>query len=114
MTKFGLWVVDARPGSTPRNIASRVYIPNKGAATWTPDGKGVVAVTDDPDTGDPVCIFPVDGGPAKCLDGLGTRNNRDPQLRVLGGQWRLVYTSQTQEGRDKATWMEMYIYDIPR
>ncbi|MBN94043.1 MAG: hypothetical protein CL928_08210 [Deltaproteobacteria bacterium] len=114
VTKFGLWVVDVRPGSTPRNIANRVHIPSKGAASWTPDGRGVIAAKDDPDSGDPICIYPVDGGPAKCLDALGTLNNRDPQLRVLDGQWRLLYTSQTKVGEDEATWMELYVYDIPR
>ncbi|MBJ96109.1 MAG: hypothetical protein CMP23_16725 [Rickettsiales bacterium] len=113
VTRFGLWVTDARPGSTPRNIAPNVHLPSKGAASWTPDGRAVVAVKDDPNAGDPVCIFPVDGGAAQCLD-LGTRNNRDPELQLIDGSWRLVYTAQDKVSESKATWREMYVADLPR
>jgi len=113
VTRFGLWVTDARPGSTPRNIASKVYLPSKGTASWTPDGRAVVAVADDPEAGDPVCIFPVDGGAAQCLD-LGTRNNRDPELQLIDGSWRLIYTAQDKVSESEATWREMYVADLPR
>ena len=113
VTRFGLWVTDARPGSTPRNIAQKVYLPTKGAASWTPDGRAVVAVSDDPEAGDPICIFPVDGGAAQCLD-LGTRNNRDPQVQLIDGSWRLIYTAQDKVAEAKATWREMYMADLPR
>ena len=113
-TTFGLWVTDARPGGTPRNIGAKVRLPSKGAAWWTPDGKGVIAVKDDPDGGDPICIFPVDGGKPNCLLGTGTRNNRDPMLQVLDGQWRLVFTAQAAGQGTDNTWQEMYIYDVPR
>lgn len=113
VTRFGLWVTDARPGSTPRNIASQVYLPSKGAASWTPDGRAVIAVKDDPAAGDPICIFPVDGGAAQCLD-LGTRNNRDPELQLLDGSWRLIYTAQDKVSESAATWREMYVADLPR
>jgi Tol biopolymer transport system component len=113
VTKFGLWVTDARPGGTPQNIGALVKLPTKGAAHWTPDGKGVVAVMDDPDRGDPVCIFPVDGGDPNCLE-TGTSVNRDPFLIVMEGTWRVIYTAQQAEGRDKAQWQQLYVYDIPR
>jgi hypothetical protein len=45
---------------------------------------------------------------------MGTRNNRDPQLLEIDGQWRLVYTAQVSRGESKATWQEIYVYDIPR
>ena len=112
-TKFGLWVTDSRPGSTPQNIGASVKIPSKGAAHWTPDGKGVIAVLDDPDKGDPICIFPVDGGSPNCLK-TGTRVNRDPFLQVTDGQWRVIYTAQQRDGEKEATWLELYVYDIPR
>lgn len=113
-TRFGLWVTDARSGGTPRNIAGSAILPSKGCAPWTPDGKGVIAAMDNPDQGDPVCIFPVDGGTPNCLSGMGTRNNRDPQLVVVDGQWRLLYTAQVSRGESEATWQEIYVYDIPR
>ena len=112
-TKFGLWVTPARPGGSPRNIGARVLLPTKGGASWTPDGKGVVAVLDDPDKGDPVCIFPVDGGSPNCL-ATKTRVNRDPQLRVIDGTWRLLFVAQAQEGDNDNKWRELYAYDIPR
>ena len=113
-TKFGLWVTDARAGGAPRNIAAEALLPSKGCASWTPDGKGVVAVKDSPDEGDPVCIFPVDGGTPNCLTSAGTRNNRDPQLVEVDGQWRVVFTAQVSGGDKEATWQEIYVYDIPR
>ncbi|MCP4870599.1 MAG: hypothetical protein GY898_18000 [Proteobacteria bacterium] len=113
VTKFGLWVTDARPGGTPRNVGAAVKIPTKGAAHWTPDGKGIVAVLDDADKGDPVCIFPVDGGAPNCLD-TGTRVNRDPFLIVQDSSWKVVYTAQQTTGADLAEWQELYVYDIPR
>jgi Tol biopolymer transport system component len=113
-TSFGLWVTDARPGGTPRQIGPKVRLPSKGAAYWTPDGKGVIAVKDSPDEGDPICIFPVDGGSANCLLGAGTRNNRDPQLRVVGSTWKLLYTAQQASSSSEGTWQQMYAYDIPR
>jgi Tol biopolymer transport system component len=112
VTRFGLWVTDARPGSTPRNIAPQVYLPSKGGASWTPDGRALVAVANDPEAGDPVCVYPVDGGSAQCLS-LGTRNNRDPQLQLIDGSWRLVYTAQDKESDSSATWREMYVADLP-
>ncbi len=111
--QFGLWVTDSRPGSSPRNIGSAVRLPSKGSAQWTPDGKGVIAVMDDPDAGDPICIFPVDGGSPNCLD-TGTRVNRDPMLAVVEGQWRLIYAAQQVEGQAEAKWMSLFVYDIPR
>ncbi len=113
VTEFGLWVTDSRPGGSPRNIAPKVKVPSKGGPQWTPDGKGVVAVLDDPDRGDPICIFPVDGGSATCLD-TGTKVNRDPFLAVVGGAWRLIFTAQQREGEDESIWQEMYVFDIPR
>ena len=113
-TKFGLWVTDARAGGTPRNIAKGTLLPSKGCASWTPDGKGVVAVKDSPDEGDPICIFPVDGGSPNCLTNLGTRNNRDPKLMEIDGVWRLVYTAQVGSEGAEATWQQIYVYDIPR
>lgn len=113
-TSFGLWVTDARPGGTPRQIGQKVRLPSKGAAYWTPDGKGIIAVKDNPGEGDPICLFPVDGGSPNCLLGTGTRNNRDPQLTVQGSTWRLLYTAQSAAGSNENTWQEMYTYDIPR
>lgn len=112
VSEFGLWVTDSRPGGTPRNIAPKVQLPSKGAAFWTPDGKGVVAVMNDPDAGDPVCIFPVDGGSANCLD-TGTRVNRDPMVLVHDGQWWMVFTAQQQVGADEAAWKELFVYEVP-
>ncbi len=112
VTEFGLWVTDSRPGGTPRNIAPKAKLPSKGGAMWTPDGKGVIAVQDNPDTGDPVCIFPVDGGSPNCLQ-TGTRVNRDPQLLVIDGQWRLLFTAQQQEGQSESEWQELYVYSVP-
>jgi len=111
--KFGLWVVDAKPGGTPQNVGAAVKIPAKGAAHWTPDGKGIVAVMDDGEQGDPVCIFPVDGGSPTCLK-TGTRVNRDPFLSVQDGKWRVVFTAQQADGSVAAKWQELYVYEIPR
>ena len=112
VTEFGLWVTDSRPGGTPRNIAPKVWLPSKGAAYWTPDGKGVIAVKNDADAGDPICIFPVDGASPNCLD-TDTRVNRDPMVLVHDGQWKMLFTAQQQEGMDKAAWKELYVYEIP-
>ncbi len=112
VTEFGLWVTDSRPGGTPRNIAPKAYLPSKGSAYWTPDGKGVIAVKNDPDGGDPICIFPVDGGSPNCL-ATGTRVNRDPMLLVIESQWRLLYTAQQAEGLDEAEWKQLYVYEVP-
>ena len=68
---------------------------------------------DDPDQGDPLCIFPIDGGSPRCL-ATGTRNNRDPQLRVIESQWKVLYTAQAASGDSDSSWQEMYIYDVPR
>lgn len=111
--EWGLWVTTSQPGGTPRNIGAKVGLPSKGGASWTPDGKGVVAVLDSPDRGDPVCIFPVDGGEPNCL-ATGTRVNRDPQLRVIDGQWRLVFTAQQKVGDNNSDWQEIYTFDVPR
>ena len=113
VTRFGLWVVDARPGSTPRNIGANVRVPTKGACSWTPDGEGVIAVLDSPDQGDPIAIFPIDGGAPRIL-GTGTVNNWDPRLLVVDGQWRLYFTSQGLEAKDEKTWQTLWVYDIPR
>lgn len=112
-TEWGLWVTSSQAGGTPRAIAPKVLLPTKGAASWTPDGKGVVAVLDNPDRGDPICIFPVDGGDPNCLS-TGTRVNRDPALRVVDGTWRLVFTAQQKAGDNDSAWHELFTYDIPR
>lgn len=112
-TQFSLWVTDARQGGNPRKIGDRVVLPSKGAASWTPDGKAVVAVMDDPDKGDPLCIFPVDGGSPRCPS-TGTRNNRDPVLKLIEGQWRILFTAQTGVGDADSTWQELYAFDVPR
>ena len=110
---FGLWVTASRPGGSPRNIGVKVLIPAKGGASWTPDGKGIVAVLNDPDRGDPVCIFSVDGGSPNCLK-TGTRVNRDPQLKEFDAKWRLIFVAQEQEGQDEAKWRQLFVYDVPR
>ncbi len=112
-TSFGLWVVDARPGGTPRSIGPKVRVPTKGACSWTPDGKAVIAVLDDPDAGDPIGVFPIDGGPVRIL-ATGTVNNWDPRLVVRDGQWRLYFTSQGLDAADDKVWQTLWVYDIPR
>ena len=100
------------PYGDPRyyDIRPTIAIPKKDG----PDGKGVIAVKDNADEGDPICIFPVDGGSPNCLLGAGTRNNRDPQLTMQGSTWRLFYTAQQASGSNENTWQQMYTYDIPR
>jgi Tol biopolymer transport system component len=98
VAEFGLWVTDARPGSTPLNLATRVRLPTKGPAVWTPDGKHVIAVIADPDTRDCVALIPVDGSGPRCLD-LGTDVNLDPQLVIVDGAWVLAWTSLRRSGR---------------
>lgn len=112
VTDFGLWVTDARPGGTLQNLAPSVHLPSKGNAYWTPDGKGIIAVKNDPATGDPVCIFPVDGAAPTCLV-TGTRVNRDPSLLVVDGQWRLLFTAQQRIGDNESDWKELYVFEIP-
>ena len=111
--RFGLWVTDARPGSTPRNIGPSVRIPTKGACSWTPDGKGVIAVIDDPDRGDPIAIFPIDGGAPRLL-ATGTTGNREPVLQVVDDRWRLFFTSEGFETAGEHTWQKLFAWDIPR
>jgi Tol biopolymer transport system component len=113
VSEWGLWVTDSRAGGTPRNIGPLVHLPSKGAAQWTPDGKGVIAVANAPDQGDPLCIYPVDGGSPNCLTGVGTRVNRDPDFRVIDGAWKLLYTAQQRLGDNESTWHELYVYDVP-
>lgn len=110
---FSIWVTPSQPGGNTSKIGKKVRLPSKGGAAWTPDGKGLIGVKNDADAGDPLCIFPIDGGTPNCLD-TGTRNNRDPDLRVVDGQWRLIYTAQDAAGDENKTWLKMYVYDIPR
>ena len=110
--KFGLWVVDATPGSSPRNIGPNIRVPSKGAPSWTPDGRGVIAVIDDREKRDPIAIFPIDGGPPRILK-TGTVNNRDPRLVVVDGQWRVVFTSQGAESQGAKSWYGLFVYDVP-
>jgi Tol biopolymer transport system component len=110
---FSLWVTPSQPGGNTSKIGKKVRLPSKGGAAWTPDGKGLIAVKNDADAGDPLCIFPIDGGAPNCL-ATGTRNNRDPDLQVVDGQWRLIYTAQDAAGDENKTWLKMYVYDIPR
>jgi Tol biopolymer transport system component len=110
---FSLWITPAQPGGSPSKIGKLVRLPSKGGAAWTPDGKGLVAVKNDADAGDPLCIYPIDGGAPTCL-ATGTKNNRDPQLREIDGSWRLLYTAQDAAGDTEKTWKKMYVYDIPR
>lgn len=112
-SEWGLWVTSSQPGGTPKAIAAKVLLPTKGSASWTPDGKGVVAVLDNPDRGDPICIFPVDGGDANCLS-TSTRVNRDPTLRLVDGVWRLVFTAQQRSGDNDSAWHELFTFDIAR
>ena len=84
--EFSLWVTDARPGSTARKIGDKVKLPSKGAPSWTPDGKGVIAVVDDPDQSDPIAIFPVDGqrqAPLSPVDGKPARRLTRTQVEAL-------------------------------
>jgi Tol biopolymer transport system component len=113
VTQWGLWVMDARPGSTPKRVGPLVSLPSKGTAPWTPDGKGLIAAVDDPDAGDPIAVIPVDGGAQRNL-ATGTFNNRDPNLFVQDGTWRIVFTSQGLDSKAEKTWQKLFVYDIPR
>jgi len=108
--EFGLWTTDSRPGGSPRLIAPRVKVPSKGAARWTPDGKYVLAVLDDPDQGDPVCFFPVDGGGARCL--AGARTVRDPFLTVHEDRWLVIATAQQMAGEDPLLWQTLVVFEL--
>ncbi|MCO4769632.1 MAG: PD40 domain-containing protein [Deltaproteobacteria bacterium] len=110
--RFGLWVVEAKPGSTARNIGRSVRIPSRGALSWTPDGRGLIGVIDAPEQGDPIAIFPIDGGPPRIVS-TGTVRNRDPRLHVVDDAWRLLFTSQEAVASDR-DWHRMFVYDIPR
>lgn len=111
--RWSLWVVDARAGATPQQIAPHVRLPSSGAASWTPDGKAVVAVLADDPNADPLALVPVDGGPPQLLR-TRTRLNRDPELTVIDGQWLLYFTAFPGGEEPLSGFRRIFVYDIPR
>ncbi len=92
--RFDLYVLT--PGGTPSRVATGVVMNARGPA-WTPDGKHVVYVRDDPDNFDPVWAVPATDPSRARMVPTGTVGNGD--IDVVKGPDGRAWLAVTAQGR---------------
>ncbi len=110
---FDLYVVDLA-GGVPRRVASTVVPNERRGPPWTPDGREVLAVLDDPNAGDPLVRVDVASGRATIVD-TGTVNNAEPSVAaaLVDGRIRVVFVAQGRRGDQKQGWRRVWRVDLP-
>jgi len=112
-TRFDLYLVAAEAGRRPVRIAENVIPNERRGPAWSPDGRFVVAVLDDPNAGDPVVLVEVDRQGVRVLD-TGTVNNAEPAIvkDPRTGKWRVVFVSQGKKASDSHAWRRIWLLDL--
>jgi len=113
-SRFDAYVVQAS-GGKPFVVASDVLPSERRGPTWSPDGKELILVKNDPNQGDPLVRVAV-ASQQSTLIPTGTVNNAEPTVVVdeAAGTWQLAFVSQGLAGSDQNSWRGVWTYDLPR
>ena len=87
---------------------------------WAPDGRYLLAITDDKEADYPFVVAPVDGSRKQAMLPISVGNNRDPSLRLIANedaeaprQLRLAWVAPDPERkRGDATWNVVYVAEF--
>ncbi|MCP4867521.1 MAG: hypothetical protein GY898_02240 [Proteobacteria bacterium] len=112
-TRFDIYVVQAQ-GGEPFKAVTDVIPSERTGPVWTPDSGGLVAVRNDPNSGDP--LVRVNLGTGTSIEiATGTVNNAEPALygRSGDGSWRLAFVSQGVKSSEDQAWRRVWAIDIP-
>ena len=109
---FDVYVVDIA-GGAPRKVVSGVVPNERRGPPWTPDGREVLAVLDDPNAGDPLVRVVVATGSSTIIDS-GTVNNAEPTVAatLVDGRIRLAFVAQGRRGDSKQGWRRVWRMDL--
>lgn len=110
---FDLYVVELA-GGTPKKIVSGVVPNERRGAPWTPDGREILVVLDDPNAGDPLVRVVVATGTVTVVD-TGTVNNAEPAVAtsLVDGRIRVAFVAQGRRGDSKQGWRRVWRMDLP-
>ncbi len=111
--RYDIYVMDALPGATPKLVVENVVPNDRLGPTWSPDGKKIIAVKDDPEHFNPIRLVSVSDPSRSRVISTGTQNNGDTFVVTLpdGKSW-LAFTAQGQIGDKRKAFKLAYIYPL--
>ena len=111
--RFDLYVVQAA-GAEPFKVLADVIPGERSGPAWTPDSRGLVAVRDDANAGDPLVRVDLGSGAMRVI-ASGTVNNAEPTVhgRATDGNWKVAFVSQGVKGSETQAWRRVWVVDIP-
>ncbi len=112
--RFDAYVVQAA-GGEPFVVARDVLPSERRGPTWSPDGKELILVQNDPNQGDPLVRVTIVSQKSRLIP-TGTVNNAEPTVVAdpTSGTWKLAFVSQGLSGSDQNSWRGVWVYDLPR
>jgi Tol biopolymer transport system component len=111
-TQFDVYVVQAG-GGTPYKVASNVIPSERRGPAWTPDGRGLIVVRNEPNAGDPLVRVDLATSAAEIIP-TGTVNNGEPAVwgDARGGVWRLAFVTQGRRTSQSQGWRRVWLYEM--
>jgi len=113
-SRFDAYVVQAT-GGAPFVVARDVLPSERRGPTWSPDGKELILVQNDPNQGDPLVRVTIASQKSRLIP-TGTVNNAEPTVGAdpTSGTWKLAFVSQGLSGSEQNSWRGVWVYDLPR
>ncbi len=110
--RFDLYVVQAA-GGDPFKVLADVIPGERSGPAWTPDSRGLVAVRDDANAGDPLVRVDLGSGAVRAID-TDTVNNGEPAVwgRAGDGNWKVAFVSQGVKSSETQAWRRVWVVDI--
>ena len=111
-TSFDAYLVKVA-GGRPFRVASNVVPSERRGPAWSPDGKQLVLVRNDPNLGDPLILVDIATETERVLP-TGTANNGEVSLLAdeRTGTWRIAFVSQGKRGSEGQVWKRVWVYDL--
>jgi Tol biopolymer transport system component len=113
-SRFDAYVVQASGGQA--FVVARDVLPSeRRGPTWSPDGKELILVKNEPNQGDPLVRVAVSSQQSTLIP-TGTVNNAEPTVVAdeAAGTWQLAFVSQGLAGSDHNSWRGVWTYNLPR
>jgi len=113
-TRFDAYLVQSA-GGEPFVVARDVLPSERRGPTWSPDGKELILVKNEPNAGDPLIRVTVASRTERVIE-TGTVNNSEPSVSSddVSGTWKLAFVSQGKRGSESNAWRRVWVYDLPR
>lgn len=109
--RYDLFVVRAKPGSTPKRLVKNVIKSDRFGPAWSPNGKHIFFVKKLSKNRDRIEAVNVSTKRRKAI-GTGTVNNNEVAVASRGGKWHIAFTSQGRRNSTNRNYRKLYVKSV--